>query len=141
MKPRLQWTGLFRITNAETGEIVAENAILADGIELTMALWAGDTTEAFERFRLEDSNGDTVHEVDVDITYEVDESGSAPRGEMTSRALVSSSDMTDPVTDIAVLGTLGTIVARATLDQALEAGQAYEIKRIDYLAESDAVTP
>lgn len=135
---RFQWAGRFEIRELDTGrEWTVDNDILADGIEMTMALWAGDTGEHYHQFRLEDSNGDTVHDESVDITFEVDES--VPRGEMTSRALVPGSAITSAIATIAVVGTLETVIARASV--ALDAGQAYEIKRIDYLAESADVLP
>lgn len=139
MKRRMQWIGIFEIRNPDTGEIVVENDILADGLDLTLARWAGDTDEVFESIRLEDTNGDTIAEKVADITYTVDESGADPRGELTSRALFAATDVTSAPKAVALLGSLDTVIARATVD--LTADRAYEIKRTDYLAEAASVVP
>lgn len=139
MKRRMQWTGIFTITNVVTGEIVVENDILADGIDLTLARWAGDTDEVFESIRLEDTNGDAIATKVADITYTVDESGSSPRGELTSRALFSATDVTAAPKAVVLLGSADTVVARASVD--LSADTAFEIKRTDYLAEAASVVP
>jgi hypothetical protein len=141
-RERTQWRGVFRIERADTGEVVCEeNEILADGIEMTLALWAGDTQEAFNALRLEDSGGATIAENSADIDYTVDETGSAPRGQLESRALFSASAVTSAVHAVSIIGTLNTVIARATLSTPLDADQAYNIKRFDYLAESADVEP
>lgn len=141
-RQRTQWRGVFRIERADTGAVVfEENEILADGIEMTLALWAGDTQEAYNALRLEDSAGDTIAEEVADIDYSVDETVDPPRGQLESRALFSTSDVSSEVHAVSIIGTLNTVIARAALDTPLDADQAYNVKRFDYLAESEGVAP
>lgn len=137
LKNRTEWRGFFRVYSAETGELVAENEILSGGVNMTMELWAGDSTETFAELRLEDIGNNAIATETITTSYSLDQT-SPPIGKFVSTALFSSGQVSSPVAFVVLLGSAGREIARAPL--ALAAGNAYEIKREDYLGEAASVT-
>lgn len=133
------WRGYFRVRNPVTGEVVAENEILAAGIDMTLQLWNGDTTERFDRLRLEDVNENEIQTETASRSYQVTTNDGAPLGIFTTTALFASGDVTSDVEYISLIGSDGTVIAKAAVS--LDGGFAYEVEREDYLGESDTVVP
>ena len=133
------WRAVIRARNPETGEVVAENDILAGGITMTLELWNGDTTERFDSLRLENAFQNEIQTEVASRSYQTDTSGADPLGIFTSTALFASADVDEQVEFVSLIGSSGTVIGRAPLQ--LDSGFAYEVEREDYLGEADSVIP
>lgn len=133
------WRAFFRARNLDTGETIAENEILSAGIEMTLELWNADSTERFDSLRLENASQQEIQTEEASRSYEMTTEDGSPLGIFTSTALFASADVDEAVEYVALLGSEGTVIARAELQ--LDAGFAYEVERQDYLGESDSVLP
>jgi len=131
------WRGFFRAINQNTGEEVAENEILSGGINFTMELWNGDTTETFAELVLEDSSNNVIATETITTSYALDQT-SPPIGLFESTALFSSSQVDTAVAFVVLKTSGGREVARASLSLAKD--NAYEVKREDYIGEAESVT-
>jgi len=131
------WQGRFKVIDPNSREVVAYNDILSGGISFTMELWNGDTSETFAELVLEDSSNNVIATETITTSYSLDQT-SPPIGLFESTALFSSSQVSSPV-EFVVLKTSGNReVARASLS--LASGNAYEVKREDYIGEAESVT-
>lgn len=138
-KAPVGWRAFFIVRNLETGEVVVENEILQAGLQMTLDLWNGDTTETFDAIAVEDSSNVVIASKAATKSKSIDTSGTNPVGVFTSTALFASGDMTSATDFVTLVGSAGTIIARASL--ALNADTAYEITRKDYLGEDANVIP
>lgn len=136
---RCSWRGFFTARRLSDGKIVAENEITSDGILMTLELWNADTTERFDRLRLLDYQDQEVATKTATRSYEVDTGGADPLGIFETTALFNSSDLSDAVESVQLLGSEDTVIGEAALS--LDADTAYEVKRTDYLGECSEIVP
>jgi hypothetical protein len=127
------WQGHINIHYIDTGERVrVKNAILDGGLTLTSELWLGLTSETFEELQIEGAGAGEELAKTLNGSYAVN----AGEAVVTSTVVFTGSEISFDVTTVALIGSLGTRIAEATVN--IPTGSAVEITREDTLTE---VTP
>jgi len=123
------WAGYINVLYLATGNRDrVRNAILDAGLELTAELWLGLTTEEFATLQIEDGLGGTVAKA-ITGSYALANNEVT----VTSTATFTSGEVSFDVTTVALIGSLGTRIAEATVN--IPSGNAVEITREDLLSE------
>jgi len=123
------WAGYINVLYLATGNRDrVRNAILDAGLELTAELWLGLTTEEFATLQIEDGSGGTVAKA-ITGSYALANNEVT----VTSTATFTSGEVSFDVTTVALIGSLGTRIAEATVN--IPSGNAVEITREDLLSE------
>ena len=124
------WKGYINVHYLETGvKTRVKNAILDAGLELTADLWLGNTTEEFAQLQIEGAG--VGEEVAKAVTGSYALAGGVVT--VTTSAVFTSGEVSFDVVTVALIGSLGTRIAEATVN--ITAGSAVEITREDEITE------
>jgi len=123
------WAGYINVLYLATGRRDrVKNAILDAGLVLTAESWLGLTTEEYATLQIEDGAGGTLAKA-LTGSYNL----ASNEVTVTSTAIFTSGEVSFDVTTVALIGSLGTRIAEATVN--IPSGNAVEITREDLLAE------
>jgi len=123
------WAGYINVLYLATGKRQrVKNSILDAGLGLTSELWLGLTSEVFSTLQIEDGVGGTLAKA-LSGSYAI----AGNETTVTSTASFTSGEVSFDVVTVALIGSLGTRIAEATVD--IPSGNAVEITREDLLSE------